>query len=93
MHYNQIAHEPKGENMVNGQLDKDQLLSLIERIEHIEEDEANLRADKKEIYKEAKDAGYDPKYVRKMVALRKMDQDELDETDEVTKLYRKVLGL
>lgn len=79
--------------MANGQLDKAQLLSLIERIENIEEQEADLRADKKEIYKEAKDAGYDPKYVRKMVSLRKMDQDELDETDEVTKLYRQVLGL
>lgn len=79
--------------MANGQLDKNQLLSLIERIENIEEQEADLRADKKEIYKEAKDAGYDPKYVRKMVSLRKMDQDELDETDEVTKLYRQVLGL
>ena len=73
--------------------DASQLLSLIERVEHIEEEEASLRADKKEVMNEAKSAGYDPKYIKLMVKLRKMDRDEIDENDEITRLYRKVLGL
>ena len=42
---------------------------------------------------EAKSAGYDPKYIKKMVELRKMDPDELDEQDELTKMYRDALGI
>lgn len=79
--------------MSNGQLDGAQLLSIIERIEKLNEDAANIAADVKEIYSEAKSAGYDPKYIKQMIKLRKMDRDELDETDEVTKMYRKALGL
>lgn len=79
--------------MSNGQLDGAQLLSIIERIEKLNEDAANIAADVKEIYSEAKSAGYDPKYIKQMIKLRKMDRDEIDETDELTRLYRKVLGL
>jgi uncharacterized protein (UPF0335 family) len=71
----------------------EELLSFIQRIERIEEEEAALKADKKEIYSEAKSAGYDPKYVKLMIKLRKMDQDEIDETDELTKMYKKAIGL
>lgn len=77
----------------HGTLDNKQLLSIIERIEKINEEVAALAADQKEIYTEAKSAGYDPKYIRKMVSLRKLDPDELDETDELTKMYRDALGL
>lgn len=71
----------------------EELLSFIQRIERIEEEEAALKADKKEIYSEVKSAGYDPKYVKLMIKLRKMDQDEIDETDELTKMYKKAIGL
>ena len=50
-------------------------------------------ADIKEVYSEAKSAGYDPKYIRQMIRLRKLDPDELDEADELTKMYRDALGL
>jgi len=77
----------------HGALDNKQLVSLIERVEKLNEEMAALAADIKEIYTEAKSAGYDPKYVRQMVRLRKMDPDELDEADELTKMYRSALGL
>jgi len=77
----------------HGALDNAQLLSIIERIEKLNDDAANIAADVKEIYKEAKSAGFDPKYIRQMIRLRKMDPDELDETDELTKMYRSALGL
>ncbi|MCL2737251.1 MAG: DUF2312 domain-containing protein [Alphaproteobacteria bacterium] len=77
----------------HGALDNKQLLSIIERVEKLHEEAAALAADVKEIFTEAKSAGYDPKYIRQMIRLRKMDQDELDEVDELTKMYRKALGL
>ncbi len=70
-----------------------QLISLIERIENIETDEANLRADKKEIFKEAKSAGYDTKMVRWVIKMRKMDKDEQYELSELQKIYSKAAGL
>lgn len=70
-----------------------QLISLIERIENIETDEANLRADKKEIFKEAKSAGYDPKMIRWVIKMRKMDKDEQYELSELQKIYSKAAGL
>lgn len=69
------------------------LLQYIERIEKLEEDIGALKADEKEVYSEAKSAGYDPKYIRQMIKLRKLDPDELDEADELTKMYRDALGM
>ncbi|MCL2339065.1 MAG: DUF2312 domain-containing protein [Proteobacteria bacterium] len=77
----------------HGAIDNKQLLTLIERIEKLNEETAAIAADIKEIYIEARSAGYDPKYVRQMVRLRKMDPDELDENDELTKMYRNALGI
>ena len=77
----------------HGALDNKQLVSIIERIEKLNEEMAALAADIKEIYTEAKSAGYDPKYLRQMIRLRKLDPDELDEADELTKMYRSALGL
>ena len=47
----------------------------------------------REIFNEAKSAGFDPKYIRQMIRLRKMDPDEIDEVDELTQMYRNALGL
>lgn len=77
----------------HGAIDNQQLISYIERIEKLNEDQAAIAADIKEIYSEAKSAGYDPKYIRKMIQLRKLDSDELDEQDELEKMYRDALGI
>ena len=79
--------------MSNSQIDGAQLLSYIERAEKLNEDAASIAADLKEIMNEAKAAGYDTKMIKQMIKLRKMDKDELDENDELVKLYRRVLGL
>lgn len=70
-----------------------QLISILERIEKVEEDEASLKADKKEIYNEAKSAGYDTKMVRWLIKMRKMDQDEKAELTELQKIYSRAAGL
>lgn len=74
-------------------MNKDQLLSIVQRIERLEEDVAQVIADIKEVYSEAKSAGYDPKYIKKVIALRKLDPDELDEQDELLKMYREAIGI
>lgn len=80
-------------NANHGAIDGAQLKTFVERTESLEEEIAALNADKAEVYKEAKSVGFDPKYIRKLVQLRKLDPDELDEADELLKMYREALGL
>lgn len=74
-------------------MNKDLLLSLVERIEKLNEQSAQIAADIKEIYKEAFAQGFDPKYIKKCIALRKKDKDEIDEEDELLQMYRTALGI
>lgn len=72
-----------GHNSVAG----DRLRSLIERIERVEEEQAALAEDKKEIYGEVKTVGFDVKIVRKIVRLRKMEAHKRREEEELTDIY------
>lgn len=74
-------------------MNKEQLITIIERVEKQNEMIDNARADIKTIKTEAKSAGFDPKYIMQMVRLRKKDQDEIEEEDELTKMYRRELGI
>lgn len=71
----------------------DQLKSFIERIESVEEEIAERRADVKDIYAEAKANGFDTKVLRKIVALRKQDSDQRAEFAAVLDLYASALGM
>jgi uncharacterized protein (UPF0335 family) len=77
----------------HGTIDNSQLLSIIERIEKLNEEVDSVSADVKEIFNEAKSAGFDPKYIKMLVKLRKLDSDEISERDELTKMYRTAIGL
>lgn len=74
-------------------MDNEQLKSIVERIERQMADAEAIAADIKEIYTEAKSAGYDPKYIKKCIALRKKSSEEIDEEDELMKMYRTALGI
>ncbi len=69
------------------------LKSFIERIERLEEEKNNILADIKEVYSEAKSSGYDPKIMRKVLIIRKMDVDERLEQEALLDTYRNVLGI
>ena len=69
------------------------LSQLIERIERMEEEKTNIMADIREIYAEAKAKGYDPKIMRKVVALRKQDPSDRAETEALLDTYLAALGL
>ncbi len=69
------------------------LKSFIERIERLEEEKNNILVDIKEVYSEAKSSGYDPKIMRKILIIRKMDIDERLEQEALLDTYRNALGI
>ena len=69
------------------------LKTFIERIERLEEEKKNILIDIKEVYSEAKDSGYDPKIMRKVLLIRKMDIDERLEQEALLDTYRNALGI
>ncbi|MEX2450768.1 MAG: DUF2312 domain-containing protein [Rhodospirillales bacterium] len=71
----------------------EQLRSFVERIEHLEEEKEALSADIKEVYAEAKVSGYDIKILRQIVRLKKMDQADRREQEEILELYKRALDL
>jgi uncharacterized protein (UPF0335 family) len=72
---------------------KDQLRSIVERIERLEEEKAALSEDIKEVYAEAKGNGFDTKTLRTVVRLRKQDSSERAEQEALLDLYMHALGM
>ncbi|SEM69838.1 Uncharacterized conserved protein, UPF0335 family [Bosea lupini] len=70
----------------------DQLKSIVQRIERLEEEKKTIADDIKEVYAEAKDNGYDTKILRKVVALRRRDLDERKEEEAILDLYLQAVG-
>lgn len=70
----------------------DRLKSIVERIERLEEERKNLQADIKDIFTEAKSAGFDTKVLRMVIASRKKDQVEWEEQQALLETYMKALG-
>lgn len=81
--------------MINGStsLDSSCLLGFVERIEKLNEEAEIISIDIKEVYNQVKSSGFDKKYVKEIVKLRKLDNDELMEQDELLRMYRKAAGL
>lgn len=72
---------------------KDQLKSIIERIERLEEEKKTISDDIKDVYTEAKGAGFDVKALRTIVRLRKQDANERAEHDTIVDTYKQALGM
>lgn len=71
----------------------DRLKSLIERIEKLEEDKKEISTDIREVFAEAKSAGFDVKIMRAILKLRKMDATARDEQEILIDTYRKALDM
>jgi uncharacterized protein (UPF0335 family) len=65
----------------------DQLRTIVERIEHIDEEIRELNEAKKEIFTEAKSNGFDVKILRDVIRIRKQDKQERDERETLLDLY------
>ncbi|MDW8444100.1 MAG: DUF2312 domain-containing protein [Acetobacteraceae bacterium] len=71
----------------------DRLRSLVERIERLEEERRALAADIKDVYAEAKSAGFDVKVMRQLIRLRRQDQAEVQHQESLLDLYKRALGM
>jgi uncharacterized protein (UPF0335 family) len=71
---------------------KAQLKSYVQRIERLEEEKKALADDVREVYAEAKAAGFDAKAMRAVVRWRKQDAAERKEHEALVDLYREALG-
>ena len=78
---------------ITSEIAGDRLRSFIERIERLEEEKAALAADIREVYAEAKGTGFDTKIVRQIIKLRKMEQADRREQEELLDLYKRALGM
>lgn len=76
-----------------GGIDSNQLNSYFDRIEHMEEEIKAMRADLREIFNEAKGNGFDPKVMRQVLRLRKMNPADRAETEFLLESYKAALGM
>jgi uncharacterized protein (UPF0335 family) len=72
---------------------EEQLRLLIERVERMEEEKKNVSEDIRDVYSEAKAVGFDPKIMRQIVRLRKMEADDRAEMEAILETYKKALGM
>lgn len=72
---------------------KDQLKSIIERIERLEEERKTISDDVRDVYAEAKGNGYDVKALRTIVRMRKQDANERAEAETILETYMQALGM
>ena len=69
------------------------LRSIIERVEQLEAEKADIAEQVKEVMAEAKGRGYDTAILRKIIALRKKKPDELAEEEAILEVYKAALGM
>jgi uncharacterized protein (UPF0335 family) len=72
---------------------REQLRSYVERIERLEEEKKSISDDIKDVYGEAKAMGYDTKVLRKVIAIRKQDQNDRMEQEAILDTYLHALGM
>lgn len=76
-----------------GGIAADRLRSLIERIERLEEEKKALSGDIRDVFAEAKSAGFDVKIMRSILKLRKMNAADRDEQEFLLETYKKALDI
>lgn len=71
----------------------EELRQFIERYERLEAEKKDIADQQKEVMAEAKGRGYDTKVIRKVIALRKRDKDDIAEEEAVLEMYKSALGM
>jgi uncharacterized protein (UPF0335 family) len=74
-------------------MSNNQISSIVQRIERLEDEKSQIAEDIKEVYKEAKGNGFDPKIIKKVVSLRKMDAAKRLEEQQLIATYMDALGM
>ena len=71
----------------------DRLKAFIERVERLEEEKKALTEDIREVYSEAKGAGFDTNIIRQIIRLRKLDTADRREMEEILAVYLRALDM
>lgn len=71
----------------------DELRQFIEQFEQLEAEKKDIAERQKEVMSEAKARGYDTKVMKKIVALRKRDRDDVAEEEAILEMYKQALGM
>ena len=71
----------------------DRLRSIVERVERLDEERKAISSDIKDIYTEAKSAGFDVKVIRALIRIRKQEPADVEEFDTLLDTYRHALGM
>ena len=71
----------------------DELRQFIERYEQLEAEKKDVTEQQKELMAEAKGRGYDTKVMKKVIALRKRDRDDIAEEEAILDMYKAALGM
>lgn len=82
-------HKPEQPTLTSGQI----ILSVIQRVERIEEEISSLRADKADIMREAKNNGFDTKTIARLIKDRKLSEQERIEAEALLELYKAAIGM
>ena len=70
-----------------------ELRQFVERFERLETEKKDIADQQKEVMAEARGRGYDVKVLKKLIAMRKRDSEELNEEEAVMELYKQALGM
>lgn len=88
-----ITKEDDERNNIIGGIDANRLRSIIERVERLQREKDALTSDIRDVFAEAKSAGFDVKILRAMIKLRKMNAADRDEQEYLIETYRKALDI
>lgn len=88
-----VAGDNSGTEHAATRFAKDQLKSIIERIERLEEEKQTISEDIRDVYAEGKGNGFDVKALRSIVRLRKLDPAARQEADAILHTYMHALGM
>ncbi|MBN8872458.1 MAG: DUF2312 domain-containing protein [Rhodospirillales bacterium] len=88
-----VEKDVKDDDVKTGGIAADRLRSIVDRIERLEEERKALGGDIKDIYAEAKSAGFDVKVLRQLIRIRKQEAAEVEEQETLLDVYRRALGM
>ena len=87
-----FENEKKTDSDASYRVSASELRAFVERIERLDAEKKDLADAQKEVFAEAKGRAYDTKIIRKIVAMRKRDAQDLAEEEAVFELYKTALG-
>lgn len=87
-----MSYPANTDSSMDDPIQGDQLKSIVERIERLEEEKKTIGDDIKEVYAEAKGNGYDVKVLRMVIRIRKRDANERAEEEAILDLYLQAVG-